>query len=34
LHYDLEIDIVEAVLGTKKEIQIPIIGKRNISIDA
>ena len=33
LHYDLEIDMVEAVLGTKKEIQIPIIGKRSISIE-
>lgn len=34
LHYDLEIDIVEAILGTKKEINIPIIGKRTVSIDA
>ncbi len=34
LHYDLEIDLIEAVLWTKKDIQIPIIGKRSISIDA
>ena len=34
LHYELEIDLVEAVLGTKKEIQIPILGKRNITIEA
>lgn len=33
LHYDLEVDVVEAILGTKKEIQIPILGKRIISID-
>ena len=32
LHFDLEIDIIEAVLGTKKEIQIPILGKRSIQI--
>jgi hypothetical protein len=25
--------VVEAILGTKKEIQIPILGKRIISID-
>jgi molecular chaperone DnaJ len=34
LHYDLEIDLIEAVLGTKKEINVPVIGKRNVSIDA
>ncbi len=32
LYYDLEIEIVEAVLWTKKEINIPILGKRNIEI--
>lgn len=34
LHYDLEIDLVEAILGTKKEVQIPILGKRTIVIEA
>ncbi len=34
LHYDLDIDYVEAALGTKKEINIPVIWKRNISVDA
>lgn len=34
LHYTLEIDLIEAILGTKKEIQIPILGRRTISIDA
>lgn len=34
LYLDLEIDVVEAILGTTKEINIPIIGKRNIVIDA
>lgn len=34
LHYDLEVDFIEALLGTKKEINIPVIGKRSISIDA
>lgn len=34
LYYSLEIDIVEAVLGTSKDIQVPIIGKRNIEIPA
>ena len=34
LHYDLEIDFIEAVLGTKKEVNIPVIWKRNISIVA
>jgi len=32
LYYDLDIDVVEAVLGCKKEINIPIIWKRNIEI--
>jgi molecular chaperone DnaJ len=32
LHYNLEISIIEAILWTKKEISIPIIWKRNISI--
>lgn len=34
LYYDLEIDLVEAVLGTTKEINIPIIWKRTIKIDS
>jgi molecular chaperone DnaJ len=34
LFYEIEIDIVEAVLWTKKEINIPIIWKRNIEISA
>lgn len=34
LYYDLEIDIVEAVLGTKKDITLPILGKRTITIDS
>lgn len=34
LHYKLEIEIVEAVLWTKKEISIPIIWKRKIEIPA
>jgi molecular chaperone DnaJ len=33
LHYDLEIQIIEAILGTTKDINIPIIGKRSIGID-
>ncbi|PZM86604.1 molecular chaperone DnaJ [Candidatus Gracilibacteria bacterium] len=32
LHYKLEIEVVEAVLGTTKEVNIPIIGKRKINI--
>lgn len=32
LHYDLEIHIIEAVLWTTKDINIPIIGKRSIDI--
>ena len=34
LHYDLEIDVIEAILWTTKEINIPIIWKRTIVIDA
>ena len=34
LFYEIEVDVVEAVLWTKKEINIPIIGKRNIDISA
>ncbi len=34
LHYNLKIEIVEAVLWAKKEINIPIIWKRNIEIKA
>jgi len=34
LHYDLEIDFIEAVLGTKKELSIPVIWKRSIHIEA
>lgn len=34
LHYDLELDLLEAVLWTKKEINIPIIWKREIDIKA
>ena len=34
LYYDLEIEVVEAVLGTKKEINIPVIWKREIEIPA
>ncbi len=32
LYYDLELDVVEAVLGTSKEVNIPVIGKRKIDI--
>lgn len=32
LFYDIEIDVVEAVLWTTKEIAIPVIGKRKIEI--
>lgn len=32
LHYDLEVELVEAVLGTTKEVNIPVIGKRKIEI--
>ena len=34
LHLDLEIDVVEAILWTTREINIPIIWKRNIMIDS
>ncbi len=34
LHYDLDIDIVEAVLWTTKDISLPIIGKRSVKIPA
>lgn len=34
LHLDLEIDVIEAILGTTKEINIPIIWKRNIVIES
>ena len=32
LHYKLEIEAVEAILGTTKEVKIPVIGKRKIEI--
>jgi molecular chaperone DnaJ len=32
LHYKLEIDVIEAILGTEKEINIPILWKRKIEI--
>ncbi len=34
LHYSIEIDPVEAILWTQKELNIPILGKRTITIDA
>lgn len=34
LYYDLEISVLEAILWTQKDVSIPIIGKRNISIKA
>lgn len=34
LHLDLEINVIEAILWTTKEVNIPIIGKRNILIEA
>lgn len=34
MHYELEIDVVEAVLWATKEINIPIIWKRKIEIKA
>lgn len=34
LHYTLEIDMLEAILGAKKEVNIPIVGKRTITVDA
>ena len=33
LHYEIEIDVIEAILGTKKEIIIPILWKRTITIE-
>jgi molecular chaperone DnaJ len=32
LYYTIEIDVIEAILWTEKEIHIPIIGKRKIKI--
>ncbi|QFR38792.1 J domain-containing protein [Candidatus Gracilibacteria bacterium 28_42_T64] len=32
LYYKVEIDVIEAILGTKKEISIPVIGKRILDI--
>lgn len=32
LHFTQDIDVIEAILGTTKEIQIPILGKRSIEI--
>ena len=34
LHYETEIDVIEAVLGTTKDINIPIIWKRTIEVKA
>ncbi len=34
LYYELEIDVIEAILWTTKEINIPVIWKRNIDIKA
>ncbi len=34
LYYDLELDVIEAILWTTKELNIPIIWKRNIKIEA
>ena len=34
LHYELEIDVIEAILWTKKDINIPVIWKRAIEIKA
>lgn len=34
LHYHLDIEVVEAVLGTKKEVNLPILGKRTFQVDA
>lgn len=34
LYYDLEIDVLEAILWTSKEVNIPILWKRNIEIKA
>jgi len=32
LYYTIEIDVIEAILGSEKEINIPILGKRKIKI--
>lgn len=32
LHFTIEVDVIEAILGTTKEFMIPILGKRNIEI--
>jgi len=34
LYYEIDVDVIEAILGTKREIIIPVIGKRNIEIKA
>ena len=34
LYYDLEVEVVEAILGTKKEVNIPVIWKRTIEISS
>lgn len=34
LYYEIEVDIVESVLWTKKDLNIPVIGKRTIEIPA
>jgi len=34
LHYDIELDVLEAVLGSQREIKIPVLWKRNIEVDA
>jgi DnaJ-class molecular chaperone len=34
LHYETEIDVIEAILGTTKDINIPIIWKRTIEVKA
>ena len=34
LYYDLDIDVIEAILGTEKEINIPILWKRIIYIES
>lgn len=32
LYYSIEVDVIEAILGTKKEVSLPILGKRTIEI--
>ncbi len=34
LHYNLEIDLVEAVLGTQKDFNIPILWKRSVKVES